>query len=128
MNWSALLWMVLLLVANGFFVAAEFAYITARRNVLEQMTGRAAQIAAGLNRDLSLSLAAAQLGITMATLLLGAVAEPAVAALLEPALGLLPLSESGVHTVALVISVAIVVYLHMVIGEMAPKNVAISTP
>jgi CBS domain containing-hemolysin-like protein len=124
----ALLWMVLLLVANGFFVAAEFAYIAARRNVLEQRSGRSAAVAVGLSRDLSLSLAAAQLGITMATLLLGAVAEPAVAALLEPALGLLPLSENGVHTVALVISVTIVVYLHMVIGEMAPKNIAISAP
>jgi CBS domain containing-hemolysin-like protein len=127
-NWSALLWMVLLLVANGFFVAAEFAYITARRNVLEQMTGRAAQIAAGLNRDLSLSLAAAQLGITMASLLLGAVAEPAIASLLEPLLGYLPLSEAVVHGIALVIALLVVVFLHMVVGEMAPKNIAISAP
>jgi CBS domain containing-hemolysin-like protein len=50
--------MVILLLANGFFVAAEFAYITARRNVLEQTSGRAARAAAGLNRNLSLSLAA----------------------------------------------------------------------
>ena len=128
MNWSALLWMVLLLVANGFFVAAEFAYITARRNVLEQTEGRSAQVAVGLNRDLSLSLAAAQLGITMASLLLGAVAEPAVAALLEPAVGLLPVSEDVVHVIALVIALLIVVFLHMVVGEMAPKNIAISAP
>ena len=128
MNWSALLWMILLLIANGFFVAAEFAYITARRNVLEQTEGRSAQIAVGLNRDLSLSLAAAQLGITMASLLLGAVAEPAVAALLEPAVGALPVSEDVVHGIALVIALLIVVFLHMVIGEMAPKNIAISAP
>ena len=128
MNWSALLWMILLLIANGFFVAAEFAYITARRNVLEQTEGRSAQIAVGLNRDLSLSLAAAQLGITMASLLLGAVAEPAVAALLEPAVGVLPVSEDVVHGIALVIALLIVVFLHMVVGEMAPKNIAISAP
>jgi len=128
MNWSALLWMILLLIANGFFVAAEFAYITARRNVLEQTEGRSAQVAVGLNRDLSLSLAAAQLGITMASLLLGAVAEPAVAALLEPAVGVLPVSEDVVHGVALVIALLIVVFLHMVVGEMAPKNIAISAP
>ncbi|HEX6145136.1 MAG TPA: hemolysin family protein [Acidimicrobiia bacterium] len=128
MNWSALLWMILLLVANGFFVAAEFAYITARRNVLEQMTGRSALIATGLNRDLSLSLAAAQLGITMASLLLGAVAEPALASLLEPVLGYLPLSDAVVHGIALAIALLIVVFLHMVVGEMAPKNIAISAP
>jgi len=128
MNWSALLWMILLLIANGFFVAAEFAYITARRNVLEQTEGRSAQVAVGLNRDLSLSLAAAQLGITMASLLLGAVAEPAVAALLEPAVGVLPVSEDVVHGIALVIALLIVVFLHMVVGEMAPKNIAISAP
>jgi CBS domain containing-hemolysin-like protein len=128
MNWSALLWLVLLLVANGFFVAAEFAYITARRNVLEQTAGRSAQIAIGLNKNLSLSLAAAQLGITMASLLLGAVAEPAIASILEPVLRFLPLSENVVHGIALVIALLIVVFLHMVIGEMAPKNIAISAP
>ena len=92
MNWPAFLWLVLLLVANGFFVAAEFAYITARRNVLEQVPRRSAQIAVGLNKNLTLSLAAAQLGITMASLLLGAVAEPAVASIFELGLGFLPLS------------------------------------
>ena len=66
---------VLLLLANGFFVAAEFAYITARRNVLEQVPRRSAQIAVGLQEP-TLSLAAAQLGITMASLVLGAVAGP----------------------------------------------------
>ncbi|HSQ37089.1 MAG TPA: CNNM domain-containing protein, partial [Acidimicrobiia bacterium] len=76
MNWWALLWMVMLLAANGFFVAAEFACITARRNVLEQRGTRPARAAVRLTRQLSLSLAAAQLGITIASLLLGYVAEP----------------------------------------------------
>jgi CBS domain containing-hemolysin-like protein len=120
--------MVLLLLANGFFVAAEFAYITARRNVLEQTTSPSAVVAVRLNRDLSLSLAAAQLGITMASLVLGAVAEPAVAGILEQLLGFVPLSENTIHVISLIIALTIVVFLHMVIGEMAPKNVAISNP
>jgi CBS domain containing-hemolysin-like protein len=128
LNWQALLWMVLLLLANGFFVAAEFAYITARRNVLEQTQGRSAHIAVRLSKDLSLSLAAAQLGITMASLVLGAVAEPAVASIFELLFGFLPLSESVIHGISLVIALLIVVFLHMVIGEMAPKNIAISAP
>lgn len=128
MNWLALLWLVFLLLANGFFVAAEFAYITARRNVLEQTTGAAAQIAVKLNRDLSLSLAGAQLGITIASLMLGAVAEPAIAGFLEAGLGLTALPESVIHGIALVIALMIVVFLHMVVGEMAPKNIAISSP
>lgn len=128
MNWPALLWLVLLLLANGFFVAAEFAYITARRNVLEQVPRRSAQVAVSLNRNLTLSLAAAQLGITMASLLLGAVAEPAVASIFELGLGFLPLSENVIHGISLVIALLIVVFLHMVVGEMAPKNITISAP
>jgi CBS domain containing-hemolysin-like protein len=127
-NWGALFWLVVLLLANGLFVAAEFAYITSRRNVLEQTAGRPAQIAAGLNRNLSLSLAAAQLGITMASLLLGYVAEPAIAGIFERLLGFAPISESVTHGIALGIALLIVVFLHMVVGEMAPKNIAISSP
>ena len=128
MSWGAIFLMVLLLLANGFFVAAEFAYITARRNVLEQAPGGAARIAEGLNRELSLSLTASQLGITMASLGLGAVAEPAVAHLFEGLLGLTGLPAGLTHAVALVIALLIVVFLHMVIGEMAPKNIAIASP
>lgn len=128
MSWGAVVVMVVLLVANGFFVAAEFAYITARRNVLEQRETSSARIAVSLNRNLSLSLTAAQLGITMASLGLGAVAEPAIASLLEQVLGLAPLPPGVTHVIALVIALLIVVFLHMVIGEMAPKNIAISSP
>lgn len=133
MSWGALGLMVLLLLANGFFVASEFAYITARRNVLEKTPGGSARIAVGLNENLSLSLTAAQLGITMASLGLGAVAEPAVARLIEQGLGLIPnledaIPEEAIHVIALVVALLIVVFLHMVIGEMAPKNIAISSP
>lgn len=128
MSVGPLLLMVLLLLANGFFVAAEFAYITARRNVLEQTQTSSARIAVGLNRNLSLSLTAAQLGITMASLGLGAVAEPAIAHLLEQALDFIPIPEGVIHAIALVIALFIVVFAHMVVGEMAPKNIAISSP
>ena len=128
MSVGPLLLMLLLLVANGFFVAAEFAYITARRNVLEQKATSSARIAAGLNRNLSLSLTAAQLGITMASLGLGAVAEPAIAHLLEEAFDFIPVPEGVIHAFALVIALFVVVFLHMVVGEMAPKNIAISRP
>ena len=128
MNWAAVIWMVLLLLANGFFVAAEFAYITARRNLLEQSRTRSADVAINLNRQLSLSLAAAQLGITMASLVLGFVAEPAVAHGLETLFGATGMSDNVVRAVSLILALLIVVFLHMVIGEMAPKNFAITNP
>lgn len=128
MSWEPILLMIVLLAANGFFVAAEFAYITARRDVLEQTPGSPARMAVGLNRNLSLSLTAAQLGITMASLGLGAVAEPAIARLLEQGLGFLPLPDGAIDAVSFAIALLIVVFLHMVVGEMAPKNIAISSP
>lgn len=128
MSWVPIGLLVVLLVANGFFVAAEFAYITARRNVLEKIPSGSARIAVGLNRNLSLSLTAAQLGITMASLGLGAVGEPAVANLLERAFGFLPIPEGVIHAIALAVALLIVVFLHMVVGEMAPKNIAIANP
>lgn len=128
MSWEPILLMIVLLAANGFFVAAEFAYITARRDVLEQTHGSPARMAVGLNRNLPLSLTAAQLGITMASLGLGAVAEPAIARLLEQGLGFLPLPDGAIDAVSFAIALFIVVFLHMVVGEMAPKNIAISSP
>jgi CBS domain containing-hemolysin-like protein len=75
-----------------------------------------------------LSLAAAQLGITLASVTLGFVAEPAIAGIFEQLLGLAPLSERVTHAIALLFALLIVVFLHMVIGEMAPKNIAIAHP
>ncbi len=128
MNLSALAWMVILLIANGFFVAAEFAFTAARREVIEEMTGRSARAAVVSMERLSLTLAGAQVGITLATLMLGFVAEPSVAQLLEMLLGWLPIPDNVLHTIALIIALLVVVFLHMVIGEMAPKNIAIATP
>jgi CBS domain containing-hemolysin-like protein len=122
---------VLLLAANGFFVAAEFALLAARRSKVEQLAEEgvlgAKSARAGL-RDLSVMLAAAQLGITMASLGLGAVAEPAVAGGIERLLGLTALPEGAVHAIGFALALALVVFLHMVVGEMAPKSWAISDP
>lgn len=128
MNFGALMWMVILLIANGFFVAAEFAFTVARKDVIEKIGTRPAKAALGAMKKLPDTLAGAQVGITLATLLLGFVAEPSVARLLELFLGWLPIPSSLLHSIALVIAILIVVFLHMVVGEMAPKNVAIATP
>lgn len=122
---------LLLLVANAFFVAAEFAVITAKRHRLEERAAegsRAARSAVKASRELSLMLAGAQLGITLCTLALGAIAKPAVATLFEPLIRLLGIPDLGVHAIAVAISVVLVVFLHMVVGEMAPKSWAISHP
>ncbi len=120
-----------LLAGNGFFVAAEFALLAARRSRMEQLAAagsKAAVSAVSGLRQLSLMLAGAQLGITVMSFGLGAVAEPAVAAALEGLLGRTDLPATLRHTIALIIALAIVVFLHMVVGEMAPKSWAISDP
>lgn len=122
---------VVLLVANGFFVAAEFALLAARRTRIEALADagdrRARHALAGI-RELSLMLAGAQLGITMASLGLGAVAEPAVASLIGAALEGVDLPGGARHAIAFGVALTIVVFLHMVVGEMAPKSWAISHP
>lgn len=132
MTGTQLLLGLLLLLANGFFVGVEFAVLASRRTKLEAMadSGSArARVALGSIRELNLQLAGAQLGITMASLLLGYVAEPAVSDLLEDAIGRFVGLPAGVlHTVGFVAALTLVAFLHMVIGEMVPKNIAISDP
>lgn len=127
----ALLVTVGLLAANALFVAAEFALLTARRHRLEQLAadGRrgAAAALAGV-RELSLMLAAAQLGITMASLGLGIIGEPAIAHALEPGLQAVGLPAAVSYGIAFAIALSIVVFLHMVVGEMMPKSWAITHP
>ena len=131
MNIRALLVTVAMLALNGLFVAAEFSLLASRRSRLEQLEAdgsrRAGHALAGV-RELSLMLAGAQLGITMASLVLGAVAEPAIAHSLDRLLGRLAVPEALVHGVSFTIGLAIVVFLHMVVGEMAPKSLAIANP
>ena len=121
-----------LLLANGLFVGAEFALIAARGSKIEKLaqTGdRRARAALASARDLSFMLSAAQLGITMASLGLGFVAEPAIAHALEgPIAQVADVSDTVLHTISFVIALTIVSFLHMVIGEMAPKNMAIAAP
>ena len=121
---------VVLLVANAGFVAVEFALIAARRSRLEPLAeagNRRAKMALAAMSDLNRQLAGAQLGITMASLGLGFVAEPAVARLIERAVESFAELPSGVlHTISISVSLALVVYLHMVLGEMVPKNIALA--
>lgn len=132
MNVSALVVSVALLAANAFFVAAEFALVAARRTRIEHMAtegNRRAKVALASIRQLSFMLAAAQLGITMASLGLGYVAEPAVAHGLESLIGMfIELPGPLLHSISFFIALTIVVFFHMVIGEMVPKNIAIAEP
>ncbi|WP_067067699.1 hemolysin family protein [Carbonactinospora thermoautotrophica] len=131
----ALVVSVLLLAGNAFFVAAEFALVASKRHRLEQaahagsgVARRAARAALAGTRELSLMLAGAQLGITLCSLGLGAIAEPALAHLLDPALTTLGLPHQISYAVAFLLGLAVVVFSHMVVGEMAPKSWAISHP
>ena len=123
---------VALLVANGFFVGAEFAVIAARRTKIDGLAAAGdfrAKLAQRSIKELSFMLAGVQLGITMASLGLGAVAEPAVAHLIETGIESVAELPGGLlHSISFVIALTIVVFFHMVVGEMAPKNVAIAVP
>ena len=130
MIWQVLL-AVAMLAANAYFVAIEFALVSSRRTKLEPLAeegSRRARRALAATGDLNLELAGAQLGITMASLLLGFVAEPLVVHALEGVLGVTGLPEGATTAIAFLVGLSIVVFLHMVVGEMVPKNVAIAAP
>jgi len=125
----AILVTVAVVVANGFFVAAEFALVKMRPSRIEQLAkegGRKARLVARMTKRINDYLSASQLGITVASLMLGWLGEPAFAKLLLPLFhdrwGWHP---ATVHTVAASISLAIITFLHTVIGELAPKALAI---
>ncbi|MFJ8694626.1 hemolysin family protein [Streptomyces roseolilacinus] len=123
-----LLFAALLVLANGFFVGAEFALVSVRRSQVEQLgSKRARKVLHGLE-NLPQMMAAAQFGITVCSLTLGAVAEPTVAGLLEPVFHAVRLPEGLVHPLGYVIALAVVVFLHLVVGEMVPKNLAMAAP
>ncbi len=127
----SLLVLVALLLGNAFFVAAEFALVSARVDQIEPRaaTGapRAVKTLAAM-RNVSQNMAGAQLGITLCSLGLGAVGEPAVAHLIEVPLHALHVPDALLHPIALVIALSIVTVLHMVLGEMVPKNITIAGP
>ncbi|MGW1887292.1 hemolysin family protein [Streptomyces sp. NPDC001970] len=126
-----LLFALLLVLANGFFVGAEFALVSVRRSQIEPFaaegSSRARQVLFGLE-NLPEMMAAAQFGITVCSLTLGAVAEPTVAHLLEPVFHAVQVPEALIHPLGYVIALAVVVFLHLVIGEMLPKNLAMAAP
>jgi len=128
---AALALSVLLLLGNAFFVAAEFALVSARRTQIEpraEAGSRFARTTLRAMENMSEVIAVNQLGITVCSLVLGAVAEPAVAHLLEPLLDALSVPESLLHPIAFAVGLAAVVYLHVVMGEMIPKNIALAGP
>lgn len=128
--WLAITLTLVLLGINAFFVAGEFATTSSRRSQIEPLHERgvrgSAQALYALEH-VSLMLAICQLGITVASTSLGVVAEPAIAHMIEEPLQHLGLPSASVHVIAFTIALAIVLILHVVLGEMVPKNISIST-
>jgi CBS domain containing-hemolysin-like protein len=130
-DWAGIAWLVVLLAANAFFVGAEFAVISARRSQIEpraEQGSRSAKTALWAMEHATLMLATSQLGITVCSLLILNVSEPAIHHLLEYPLHLTGWSEEVIGTVAFVIALLLVSYLHVVFGEMVPKNLSFSIP
>jgi magnesium and cobalt exporter, CNNM family len=128
---TSILLAVLLLLGNAFFVAAEFALVSARRTQIEPRAEAGSRVARTTLRameNISLVIGVNQLGITVCSLVLGAVGEPAVSHLVEPLLHAAHLPESFLHPTGFALALAIVVYLHVVMGEMIPKNIALAGP
>lgn len=132
----SLLAVVLLVLANGFFVATEFALVSVRRTRVQQLAAegnrRAQQVMHELTK-LDTYIAATQLGITMASLALGWIGEPAVATLIEPVVRSLQFIPEGsrealTHTVSFAIGFSFITALHIVVGELAPKSIALQRP
>lgn len=132
MNQAAALWLsAFLLLLNAFFVGAEFSVMAARRSQLEPMAAagnRRAQICLDALEQVASLLATAQLGITVCSVGLGAVAEAALEQMIVPVLHAAGLPDTLSHPVALAVALLIVAYLHVVLGEMVPKNLAIAGP
>ncbi len=124
---------LLLVLANAFFVGAEFAFVGARRTRLDEMARAGSRGAAGakkVTRQLDRYISACQLGITLASLALGWIGEPALAHLIEGGFGFLPspMDVIATHSVAVVIAFTIITILHIVLGELVPKTLALLYP
>jgi CBS domain containing-hemolysin-like protein len=130
-DWAGLGWLFVLLLANAFFVGAEFAVISARRSQIEPLAEqgkRSAKTALWAMEHATLMLATSQLGITVCSLLILNVSEPAIHHLLEAPLHLTGLPDEAIGTIAFIITLLLVSYLHVVFGEMVPKNLSFSVP
>ncbi|MDQ0895474.1 hemolysin family protein [Agromyces ramosus] len=130
-DWAGIAWLFVLLLANAFFVGAEFAVISARRSQIEPLAEqgrRSAKTALWAMENATLMLAMSQLGITVCSLLILNVSEPAIHHLLEIPLHVTGWSAEVVSTIAFIITLVLVSYLHVVFGEMVPKNLSFSIP
>jgi CBS domain containing-hemolysin-like protein len=130
-DWWGIFWLVVLLMVNAFFVASEFAIISARRSQIEPKAdagSRFAKTALWAMEHATLMLASTQLGITIASLLILNVSEPAIHHLLEAPLELTHWPEEVNGTIAFVVTLILVSFLHVVFGEMIPKNISFSIP
>ena len=128
---GALTLAVALILVNGLFVAAEFALLASRRTRVEPFveSGRlGARSALSAMGDIGLTLAGTQLGITIASLALGSVAEPAVGGIMERIFGLVSIPERVNHVLSLVVALSLVVFSHLLVGEMIPKSYALAEP
>ncbi|HHU45151.1 MAG TPA: HlyC/CorC family transporter, partial [Actinomycetales bacterium] len=130
-DWFGIALTVALLAFNAFFVGAEFALIAARRDRLEALIAQGkkrAKVVLGATEHLSMMLAAAQLGITICSLLLGKVSEPAIAHLLEEPFSAIGVPDSLLHPISFAIALLFISILHILLGEMVPKNIALAGP
>lgn len=128
---ETILMIVALLLANAFFVAAEFGLISSRKDRIENLIAqgrRGAKRVLYATEHLSILLAACQLGITICSLILGKVAEPAIAHFIEEPFLNWGLPENLLHPVSFVIALTIITFLHILFGEMVPKNIALAGP
>ncbi len=129
--WVTILFIIVLLAFNAFFVAAEFALISSRRDRLESHIAqgkKSAERALYASEHLSIMLAGAQFGITLCSLLLGKIAEPAIAHFLEVPFEALGVPDNILHPFSFVIALGVITWLHILFGEMVPKNIAIAGP
>ncbi|HBX70412.1 MAG TPA: hypothetical protein DEH25_13800 [Chloroflexi bacterium] len=122
-----------LVLANGFFVAAEFALVSVRHTRIAELVAQGNQTASWVEKALENPdrvIAATQLGITLASLGLGWVGEPALSHLLEPLVQLFPVDMQNdlSHTISAGLAFAIITFLHVVVGELAPKSIALQNP
>lgn len=133
LNILRLVALVLLVFANGFFVAAEFALVSVRRTRIAELVASGDTRARWVHKaikDPDRFIAATQLGITLASLGLGWIAEPALGNLLEPLIALFPVEfeKEVAHSLSAGLSFAIITFLHVVVGELAPKSIALQNP
>jgi len=130
-DWWGIAWLFILLIVNAFFVGAEFAVISARRSQIEpkaEAGSRAAKTTLFAMEHATLMLATSQLGITVCSLLILNVSEPAIHHLIQIPLELTGWHEDVIGGIAFTVALIVVSYLHVVLGEMVPKNLSFSLP